>query len=459
MPKLRKLVSKLSIALVVFTITLSTIQAKPINVPVVYYKLPNGLKVVISEDHVAPVVTVGVYYNVGFRVEPKGRTGFAHLFEHMMFQGSANVKKFEHAKIVEANGGSLNGNTNFDFTRYYETMPSNRVETGLWLESDRMRSLDVSEENLKNQQNVVSEEIRVNVLNQPYQLFEWIDLWQNAFTNWNNSHNGYGDLVDVNAATIADVRSFFKAYYAPNNAVLTIVGDVDPNEVKKMVEKHFGSISSQPAPPAPDLTEPPQTKEKRIAQKDKLANLPALAIGYHIPAQNSPDFPAMALLVQILQGDDSSRLFQRLVKEKELTLDLTGALNYFGNEFDYNGPMIMTTRTTYKPGHTADEVLREIDSVIADIATKGVTEKELADSKVRGRSGYYDQLESTLGKVHLLSALALFRDDPNQINTLLTPFEKVTAAQVKAVAAKYLVASNRTIIDRVPEAAETKPGQ
>jgi zinc protease len=453
--KLRKLLSKLSAALIVSAITLATLQARPINVPVVYYKLPNGLKVVISEDHVAPVVTVGVYYNVGFRVEPKGRTGFAHLFEHMMFQGSANVKKFEHAKIVEANGGSLNGNTNFDFTRYYETLPSNNVETALWLESDRMRSLDVSEENLKNQQNVVSEEIRVNVLNQPYQLFEWIDLWQNAFTNWNNSHNGYGDLVDVNAATIEDVRSFFKTYYAPNNAVLTIVGDVDSSEVKKMVEKHFGSIASQPTPPTPDLTEPPQTKEKRIAQRDKLANLPALAMGYHIPPQNSPDFPAMALLVQIIQGDDSSRWYQRLVKEKELTLDLSGGLNYFGNEFDYNGPMIMTTRTTYKPGHTADEVIREMDAVIAEIVQKGVTEKELADAKVRARSGFYDQLESTLGKAHLLSALALFRDDPNQINSLLTPFEKVTAAQIKAVAAKYLVASNRTIIDRVPE----KPGQ
>lgn len=275
----------LFLALSSLAISFSSVSAKPLEIPVVYYKLPNGLKVVISEDHMAPVVTVGVYYRVGFRVEPKGRTGFAHLFEHMMFQGSANVKKFEHAKFIEANGGSLNGHTDFDYTNYYETLPSSRVETALWLESDRMRSLDVSEENLKNQQNVVSEEIRVNVLNTPYQLFEWIDLWQNAFSNWNNSHNGYGDLVDVNAATIDDVRSFFKTFYAPNNAVLTIVGDLDPNEVKKMVEKHFGSIPSQPQPAKPDLTEPAQTKEKRISQKDKLANLPALATGYHSGAE------------------------------------------------------------------------------------------------------------------------------------------------------------------------------
>jgi predicted Zn-dependent peptidase len=457
----RLIVTSLTVLMLLGNVyNVSYVHAKPLNIPVVYYKLPNGLKVVISEDHTAPVVAVAVYYNVGFRLEPKGRTGFAHLFEHMMFQGSANVKKFDHVKYVEANGGNTNGHTDFDYTNYYETLPSNRVELGLWLESDRMRSLDISSENLKNQQNVVSEEVRVNVLNQPYQFFEWISLWENAFTNWNNSHNGYGELSEINAATIEDVRSFFKTYYAPNNAVLTVVGDVDVDEVKKMVEKHFAGIPAQPAPARADLTEPAQTKEKRVSQTDKLANLPAIAIGYHIPPQNSPDFPAMALLVQILQGGDSSRWYQRLVKEKELTLDLTGGLNYFGNEFDYTGPMIMTTRTTYKPGHTADDVVKEMDAVVADITTKGVTEKELADAKVQYRSNFYSQLESSFGKAHLLSALALFRDDPQQINSLLTPFENVTAAQVKAAAAKYMVATNRTVIDRVPEAkAQPKTGQ
>lgn len=450
----RLLLTCLSLLIAISNISFA--YAKPLNIPVVYYKLPNGLKVVISEDRIAPVVTVAVYYNVGFRLEPKGRTGFAHLFEHMMFQGSANVKKFEHAKYVEANGGSLNGHTDFDYTNYYQTLPSNRVELGLWLESDRMRSLDVSEENLKNQQAVVSEEVRVNVLNQPYQLFEWISLWENAFTNWHNAHNGYGELAEINAATIEDVRSFFKTYYAPNNAVLTIVGDVDANQVKKMVEKHFAGIPAQPMPARADLSEPPQTKEKRVTQTDKLAKLPALATGYHLPPQDSPDYPAMALLVQILQGDESSRWYQRLVKEKELTLNLTGGLNYFGNEFDYTGPMIMTTRATYKPGHSADEILREMDAVIAEITAKSVTDKELADAKVRYRSNFYSQLESSFGKSHLLSVLALFRDNPQQINSLLTPFENVTAAQIKSAAAKYLVATNRTVIDRVPEATAEK---
>src|SRR5687767_11115761 len=357
----RLLVTSLSLLLLIANVSFA--QPKSLNIPVVYYKLPNGLKVVISEDHTAPVVTVAVYYNVGFRLEPKGRTGFAHLFEHMMFQGSANVKKFEHAKFVEANGGSLNGHTDFDYTNYYQTLPSNRVELALWLESDRMRSLDVSQENLKNQQQVVSEEVRVNVLNQPYQFFEWISLWENAFTNWHNSHNGYGELAEINAATIEDVRTFFKTYYAPNNAVLTVVGDVEPAEVKKMVEKHFAAIPAQPMPARADLSEPPQTKEKRVSQTDKLANLPAIATGYHLPPQNSPDFPAMALLVQILQAGDSSRWYQRLVKEKELTLDLSGGLNYFGNEFDYTGPMIMTTRTTYNRGTPPNKVLARLNGL------------------------------------------------------------------------------------------------
>jgi len=422
------------------------------KVPIVSSTLPNGLKLVISEDHSAPVATVAVYYGVGFRIEPKGRTGFAHLFEHMMFQGSANVKKFEHAKYVEANGGSLNGSTRLDHTNYYQDVPADRVELALWLEADRMRSLDVSEENLDNQKKVVSEEVRVNVLNQPYAAFEWLDLWMNANQNWPNAHNFYGDLTELEAATIGDVRDFFKKYYAPNNAVLVVVGDVDPAEVSGWATKYFADIPKAATPAAPDVTEPPQTKEKRLSQNDKLANLPALAIGWHLPAQTSSDFPAMVLLNTILQGDESSRLYQRLVKEKEISLDWTAAINlYLGNEFDYNGPMLLTARTTYKPGHTVDEILKEVDAVVSDVQARGVTAKELADAKVRFRSAYYDQLESSFGKANLLAAFALFRGDPALINTALQPFESVTPAQAQAVAKKYLVSSNRTVIDRVPE--------
>src|SRR5437870_4797805 len=271
----------------VLAIVATTAAAKPVDVPIVYYRLGNGLKVIVSEAHAAPTVTVAVYYGIGFRVEPKGQTGFAHLFEHMMFQGSAHVKKFEHAKLVEQNGGVLNGSTRLDFTNYFETLPSNAVETALWLEADRMRSLEVTEENLKNQQNVVSEEVRVNVLNQPYAPFEWLDIWQNANQNWFNAHNFYGDLHDTAAAKLDEVRQFFKTYYEPNNAALAIAGDVNPDAVRAMVEKYFGDIPLQSVPERPDVSEPRQTKEIRLKQTDKLASVPALALGYHLPDQNS----------------------------------------------------------------------------------------------------------------------------------------------------------------------------
>ena len=258
-------------------------------------------------------------------------------------------------------------------------------------------------------------------------------------------------MKDIDAATIEDVRSFFKTYYAPNNAVLTIVGDVDANAVKAMVEKHFGNIASQPQPSRPDITEPPQTTEKRVTEPDKLATVPALAIGYHLPDQKSADYAPMVLLSMILQGDESTRFYQRLVKDKALSLDVTGGVNLFGNEFDYSGPMLMTTRTTYKTGHTGSDVVREIDAVVADVAQNGVTEKELADAKVRYRSNFYNQVESSFGKAHLLSTMALFRDDPGLINRVLGPYEAVTVTQVKAVAKKYLVPENRTVIDRVPD--------
>ena len=231
--------------------------------PYEYFTLPNGLKVVVSPDHTAPVVLVEVMYNIGFRVEPKGRTGFAHLFEHMMFQGSGQLKKLEHIQYVSRAGGVLNGSTRFDYTNYFQVVPSNALDLTLWLEADRMRSLDLSPENLKNQQNVVSEEVRVNVLNQPHGGFEWLDLWEKANTNWHNAHNFYGDLSELEAATLDDVRAFFKTYYAPNNAVLVVVGDTTAAEVRALAEKHFGGIPRGTPPPPADVSEPPQTAEKR----------------------------------------------------------------------------------------------------------------------------------------------------------------------------------------------------
>src|ERR1041384_7227968 len=250
----------------VFAISLSAPIAAPpaseLKVPVEYYKLPNGLRVVLSPDSTAPTVAVAVYYRIGFRVEPKDRTGFAHLFEHMMFQGSQNLGKMEFIKLVQQNGGVLNGSTRFDFTNYFEALPSNKLETALWAEADRMKGLAITEENLKNQQGVVGNEVKVNVLNTPYGGFPWLDMPQYANTNWYNAHNFYGDLKDIEAATLQDAQDFFKTYYAPNNAVLVVVGDLEEAEARKLIERYFAGVPAVKQPPKPDLTEPRQEQEK-----------------------------------------------------------------------------------------------------------------------------------------------------------------------------------------------------
>ena len=426
------------------------------SVPVVYRKLPNGLGVVVSENHTAPVVVVEVMYRIGFRIEPKSRTGFAHLFEHLMFQGSEHVGKFEHVRIVNENGGLLNGSTRFDHTNYFEVMPSNALELAMWLEADRMRSLKITPENLQNQKDVVSEEVRVNVLNQPYGAFEWLGLPQKANTNWYNAHNFYGDLSDLQAATLDDVKTFFETYYAPNNAVLVVTGDATPDEVMKLAETHFGSIHSRSLPPRPDIGEPPQTAEKSFAETDKLAKTPAVAFGYHLPERMTRDFFALSLLDPLLVGDESAKLYEALIKENQVASQVAGGFNYgLGNNFDYNGPMLYTFRVDYRPGTKSADVLKIVERVINAVQEHGVTEEELKQAKVNFRSSFLENLEGGIipgfGRADLLAALALYDDNPNRINTILSDLDKITIIDVRDAARRYLVPANRTIIDRVPQ--------
>jgi zinc protease len=273
------------------------------------------------------LTVVAVYYNIGFRIEPKDRTGFAHLFEHMMFQGSRNLGKMEFIKLVESNGGVLNGSTRFDFTNHFAVVPSNKLETLLWAEADRMKGLAITEENLINQKGVVSNEVKVNVLNQPYGGFPWLDMPQCANTNWYNAHNFYGDLKDIEAANLDDVKQFFTTYYAPNNAALAITGDFEETQSKAWVEKYFGGISRQPAAKRPDLAEPRQEEEKRVSKLDKLAKKPALGIAWHMPARKTPEHYAMVLLDQILLQGEDSLLNQELAKKKAFTERVQGGIN------------------------------------------------------------------------------------------------------------------------------------
>ena len=437
-------------------VALATLPAagQAFKVPVEYFTLPNGLKVVVSPDHTAPAVLVEVIYNIGFRVEPKGRTGFAHLFEHMMFQGSGQVKKMEHVALMQEAGGQVNGSTRFDYTNYFQALPANALERAIWLEADRMRSLDVSAENLKNQQNVVSEEVRVNVLNQPHGGFEWLDIWQRANTNWNNAHNFYGDLTELESATLDDVRNFFKVYYAPNNAVLSVVGDTTAAEVRALAEKHFGSIPRQPVPPAADVNEPPQTASKHFTRQDKLARTPALAAAWHLPPRFSKDFYALSVLDPLLNSDDSARIYRKLVREDRLAMASQGGFNFLGSNWDMRGPMLYTMRVDYLNDKTAEEVLASIERVLNEVREKGVTPAELAQAKTTMRSGFLDEMESggmpRFGRANLLGVLALFDNDPGKINTILDEIEKVTADDVKAAAARWLIPANRTSIDSRP---------
>jgi predicted Zn-dependent peptidase len=430
-------------------------KAVPLHVPVTYYKLENGLKVVFSQDKTAPTIVVGLYYNIGFRIEPKNRTGFAHLFEHMMFQGSQNLGKMEFIKLVQQNGGILNGSTRFDFTNYFEVMPSHKLESALWAEADRMKGLVITEDNLRNQQAVVKNEVKVNVLNRPYGGFPWLDMPQYANENWHNAHNFYGDFADLDSAKLDDVTKFFKTYYAPNNAALVIVGDFDVAEAKKWVDQYFSSIPSATIPPIPNLSEPRQEKEKRFTKEDKLANKPALAVAYKMPERNTPQYYAMGMIDQLLLQGHDSKLYQSLVQEKGYTDAVKGGINYLGNMYDYNGPMIWMADLIYDSTVSADSVVKQFDKVVTEIKNK-LTAEDIKLAAVKIRSRLYDEIGGNygIGKVNLLATFALFDDNPAHINDLENEFNRVTPELIMKTAEEYLRRENRTILIVHPQASK-----
>jgi len=432
-----------------------------LRVPVEYYKLPNGLKVVLSRDLTTPTAVVAVYYNIGFRNEPKDRTGFAHLFEHMMFQGSANLGKMAFIRLVESNGGLLNGSTRFDFTNYYQVVPSHVLEPVLWAEADRMRSLDIDIENLKNQQEVVKNEVKVNVLNQPYGGFPWIDMPMTANENWYNAHNFYGDLAHLDAATVDEVRAFFKTFYAPNNAALVVTGDFAPEQVKTWIEKYFGSVAPAKLPTAPDLKEPRQEKEKRASRSDPLANRPALGIAYHLPDRFTPEWFAFGLLDEALAQGSDSLFYDELARKKGLTGGVNAGINFgLGSMFDYSGPMLWLAQFFHDSSVSSDTLLSAIDAIVEKVRKDGLSQPELDRARVKMRSDLYSNLEqfAGFGRANLLASFALFDDDPSKINQLEDGFEKVTAALVRKTAEEYLRSTNRTVYVVTPGKAGA-PGE
>lgn len=424
------------------------------KVPVKYSKLDNGLKVVLSPDHTAPIVTVAVYYNIGLRIEPKGRTGFAHLFEHMMFQGSQNLGKMEFIRLVENNGGYLNGSTRFDFTNYFEILPTHKLETALWAEADRMKGLNITQENLTNQQGVVTNEVKVNVLNRPYGGFPWLDMPQYANENWYNAHNFYGELDDLQAATLEDVKSFFDEFYVPNNAVVVVTGDFDPDNCFALVEKYFAGIPVGETPQTPDLTEPRQEAAKKFTKKDALANRPALAFSYHVPDRTSPEYYAMGILDQILIQGADSRLYQELVQKMGMTGSVDGGINLLGNMFNYDGPILWTGYLFHDNEISADSILQAINTVIEDIRTTPVDQATLDRALIKMRSSVYGNIDELFGfgLADLLASFALFDDNPSKINEIEDHFRAVTPELLLETAREYLRPTNQTVLMIEPQA-------
>jgi predicted Zn-dependent peptidase len=420
-----------------------------LSVPVVAMTLDNGLRVVLSRDTTAPVVAVAVYYGIGFRIEPRDRTGFAHLFEHMMFQGSHNLGKLEFVKLVQSNGGVLNGSTRFDFTNYFEIVPANTLETMLWAESDRMRGLAVTQDNLTNQQGVVKSEVRVNVLNRPYGGFPWLEMPQRANQNWHNAHNFYGDLTDLDNATLGDVQTFFHQYYVPNNAVLVISGDFDYDTARRWIKQYFGDIPRAADLTRPDITEPRQDHEIKVEKVDPLIDRPALAVAYHVPDRGTPEFYAFALLHELLLDGHDSALFQKLVQRDKLTGAVDGGINpLLGNQFDYAGPMLWIISTVHDKDRTAEQLVAAIDEAIEPVRRAPIGAAALARARIKARAHLYDIVEDYFGfgRANLLASFALFDNDPGKINQLEAELMKVTPALIQRTAEQYLRPDNRTIL-------------
>ncbi len=418
-------------------------SARSITIPFTEHKLKNGLRVILSEDHSAPTYSISVTYDVGSRDERPGRTGFAHLFEHMMFQGSENVGKGEHFILVLNNGGGMNGTTNADRTNYFETLPANQLDLGLFLEADRMRSLVIDQANLDNQRHAVQEERRLGVDNQPYgRTFEV--LLETAYDNFAYKHSTIGSMEDLNAATVEDVAEFFRIYYAPNNAVLALVGDFDSKIALEKIEKYFGDIPAQPPPPEPDMTEPEQKEERRATVEDPFARLPRIDLAYKIPPSNTPDWYALDMLGDILGSGQSSRLYERLVRKDQL------ALAAFAGAQMRRGPSLFNAIAVARPGVGLDAVEKALNEEIERLRTEPVEDWEIEKVRMQTRRQRAQSLVSTLARAIQLGQFAVYFGDPGLINTLEQKYASITKEDLLRAAQKYLRPTNRTVVTTVP---------
>ena len=407
------------------------------------FTLNNGLRVVLNPDDSIPVVSVAVYYDVGSRNEREGRTGFAHLFEHMMFQGSENVPKAGHFQFISNAGGTMNGTTSSERTNYFETVPANQLPLALWLEADRMRALAVTQENLDNQREAVKEEKRLRYDNQPYgQVFDLINSM--IYKNFANAHSTIGSMEHLDAATVEDVQEFFRIYYAPNNAVLVISGSFDHDEARGLVEKYFEAIPGQPEPPSLDVSEPPEVAEVYKKYEDKLAPLPAFLMGWKIPPRRSPENNALYLAGKLLYDGDSSRLYQKLVKGDESVVQL------FGFTDERRGPSSIFIGAIPKPDKDVNQIRKVITDEIKLLAADGVTEDEMRKLRNQLINDEIRSRQSSMGRAQAIAEHALYDGNPLLVNTQLYELLRVTPEQIKEAVDKFLNTTNCALLDVVP---------
>ncbi|MCP2325379.1 putative Zn-dependent peptidase [Hamadaea flava] len=427
--------------------------------PVEQFTLPNGLRVVLAPDASAPVIGVAVVYDVGIRSEPEGRTGFAHLFEHLMFQGSANLEKLAHFRHVQGAGGTFNGSTHLDYTDYFETLPSNALERALFLEADRMRGPRLTEENLRNQVDVVKEEIRVNVLNRPYGGFPWLKLPPVMFDSFPNAHDGYGSFVDLESATVADAADFFQRFYACGNAVLSVAGDLDVDETRKLVEKHFGDVEARPAPVRPDFSEPDLTSERRESYTDRLAPLPAVASAWRVPdpATDLQGYLAYVVLAEVLTDGDASRLVERLVLKDRTVTSVGGYIGFMGEPFEVRDPTALLLQSHLPPGGNIDRVLATVDEELDRLATDGLVAGELARTQARMATHLLRDNDAALNRALRMAVLEQQRGDANLLNELPHLIASVTDEQI-VTAAAALRPNRRASVEVIPGAGNGANG-
>ncbi|HEU0239487.1 MAG TPA: pitrilysin family protein [Micromonosporaceae bacterium] len=415
--------------------------------PVERLKLPNGLRVVLNPDRSAPVIGVAVVYDVGIRSEPEGRTGFAHLFEHLMFQGSQNLEKLAHFRYVQGSGGTFNGSTHLDYTDYFETLPANALERALFLEADRMRGPRLTEENLRNQCDVVKEEIRVNVLNRPYGGFPWLKLPPVMFDTYPNAHDGYGSFEDLESATVADAEDFFRKYYAAGNATLSISGDFDVEKATRLIEAHFGDVPKRPAPKRPNFDEPDLAAERRDAYPDPHAPLPAYASAWRVPdpIADFEGYLPYVVLAEVLTDGDASRLVRRLIQQDRSATSVGGYIGFMGEPFEVRNPTALLLQAHLPPGGDVDKVMRVVDEECERLATDGLEDGELQRIQSRIATHLLRECDAVLGRALRMAVLELQRGDASVMNDLPKLIGEVTADQVVAAAATLRRARRATI--------------